>query len=85
MPALLLGQLAVVVRYQRMGIASSLMFFAFKTSLRVAQDIGCFCILTHPLDDGVRAFYRSFGFDDLPFDPERSMAVRMIDLQKSGF
>lgn len=84
-PALLLGQLAVDLRYQGRGIARSLMFFALKTAVRVAQEIGCFCVLTYPLDDGVRAFYAGFGFEDLPFDPQHSMAVRIIDLRKSGF
>lgn len=84
-PALLLGQLAVDLRYQGRGIARSLMFFALTTAVRVAQDIGCVCVLTHPLDDGVRAFYRSFGFENLPFDPDGSMAVRIIDLRHNGF
>lgn len=34
-PALLLGRLAVDLRYQRMGVARSLMFFALRTALRV--------------------------------------------------
>jgi hypothetical protein len=25
-----------------------------------------------------------WGFEDLPFDPSRSMIVRMIDLERSG-
>ena len=40
---------------------------------------------TIPLDDDVRALYASFGFEDLPFDPARSMAVRIADLVGSGF
>jgi predicted N-acetyltransferase YhbS len=84
-PALLLGQLAVDRRYQGRGYARSLMFFALTTAVRLSDDIGCFCVLTHPLDDGVRDFYRGFGFADLPFDPARSMAVRMIDLVHNGF
>lgn len=83
-PAALLGQLAVDRRYQGRGYARSLMFFALTTSVRFSNDIGCFCVLTHPLDDGVRAFYRSFGFEDLPFDPSRSMAVRIADLKYNG-
>ena len=43
--------------------------------------LGC---STHPLDETVRAFYRKFGFEDLPFDPARSMIVRMVDLIASG-
>ena len=84
LPALLLGQLAVDRRYQGCGCARSLMFFALTTAVRLSADIGCFCVLTHPLDDGVRAFYRAFGFEDLPFDPERSMAVRIVDLVHNG-
>ncbi len=51
----------------------------------MSKEIGCFCVLTHPIDDGVRDFYRTFGFEDLPFDPGRSMAVRIIDLERNGF
>jgi len=83
-PALLLGQLAVDMAYQNRGCARSLMLFALKTAVRVAQDIGCFGVITHPLDDSVRAFYAGFGFVDLPGDPKASMAVRIIDLQASG-
>jgi predicted N-acetyltransferase YhbS len=84
-PAVLLGQLAIDSRYQRRGHARSLMFFALTTSVRLSKEIGCFCVLTHPLDEGVRDFYRSFGFEDLPFDPDRSMAVRILDLEHNGF
>jgi predicted N-acetyltransferase YhbS len=84
-PALLLGQLAVDLRYQGHGIARSLMYFALATAVRFSKDIGCFCVLTHPLDDGVRNFYRSFGFQNLPFDPNASMVVRIADLEASGF
>jgi predicted N-acetyltransferase YhbS len=84
-PALLLGQLAVDLRYQGRGIAESLLFFALTTAVRVAEEIGCFCVITHPLDDGVRGFYGKYGFEDMPFDPGRSMAVRIADLQRNGF
>jgi GNAT superfamily N-acetyltransferase len=83
-PALLLGQLAIDRRYQGQGYARSLMLFALTTAVRFSREIGCFCVFTHPLDDGVRAFYRSFGFEELSFDPARSMAVRMVDLERNG-
>ena len=84
-PALLLGQLAVDKSYQGRGCAASLMLFALKTAVRFAQEVGCFCVLTHPLDDGVRAFYARFGFETLPFDPKRAMVVRMVELEHNGF
>jgi len=42
-------------------------------------------VLTHPINEQVREFYRRWGFEDVPFDPRRSMIVRMVDLEKSGF
>ena len=55
------------------------------TAVRLSREVGCFRVLMHPLDDSVRALYRSFGFEDLPFDPVRSMAVRIADLVHIGF
>lgn len=85
LPALLLGQLAVDQDHQGRGYARSLMLFALTTAVRLSRSIGCFCVLAHPLDDGVRDFYRRHGFEDLPFDSNRSMAVRIIDLVRNGF
>lgn len=84
-PAILLGQLAVDRRYQGQGCARSLMFFALTTAVQVSNILGCFCVLTHPLDDGVRAFYEGFGFETMPGDPEACMAVRLMDLVNNGF
>ena len=84
-PVILLGQLAVSSGHQGLGCARSLMQFALGTGVRLANEIGCFGIVTHPLDDSVRAFYRAFDFSDLPFDPARSMIVRIVDLAESGF
>jgi predicted N-acetyltransferase YhbS len=85
LPAILLGQLAVDLRWQGQGIARSLVPCALTTAVRLSDQLGCLCVLTHPLDDDVRALHRAFGFEDLPFDPARSMAVRIADLVRSGF
>jgi GNAT superfamily N-acetyltransferase len=84
-PVTLLGQLAVDRAHQGRGHARSLLSFALATALRASRDIGSFGVITHPLDDEVRAFYARWGFEDLPFDPQRAMIVRMVDLAKSGF
>ena len=85
LPAILVGRLATDVRFRGRGIGRSLLQFALATSLRLSKDLGCFCVLTHPIDDGVRDFHRAFGFQDLPFGPGRAMAVRIVDLERSGF
>lgn len=84
-PVVLLGQLAVDRQFQGQGLARQLLFYALKTCSTLSRDIGCFGVITHPLDDELRAFYRRFGFVDLPGDPRRAMIVRMKDLEMSGF
>lgn len=83
-PATLLGQLAVDKDYQGQGHAKSLLFFALKTAALASQHIGSLGVLVHPLDDDIRAFYRRWGFQDLPFDPRKSMIARFKELKKSG-
>jgi GNAT superfamily N-acetyltransferase len=80
-PAVLLGQLAVDLNYQKRGLARSLLLHALETALRVSESVGCFAVITLPLDEAVRAFYRQFDFADLPFDPGRSMVIRMSDIR----
>jgi predicted N-acetyltransferase YhbS len=84
-PAVLLGQLAVDLNYQGQGVARSLLLFAVSTAIRLSKDIGCFGVLTHPLDDEVRGLYRRFGFEDLPSDPKHGMIARITDLERNGF
>lgn len=83
-PATLLGQLAVHRNCQGQGYAGSLLLFALRTALRASRDVASFAVVTHPLDETVRQFYRRFGFENLPFDPLRAMVVRMADLERSG-
>lgn len=83
-PATLLGQLAIHKSHQGRGHARSLLLFALTAALRASREIGSFGVLTHPIDERVREFYRRWGFEDVPFDPKRSMIVRMVDLENSG-
>jgi GNAT superfamily N-acetyltransferase len=84
LPATLLGQLAVLKDHQGKGYARSLLLFALRTALKASREVGSFGVITHPIDDAVRAFYGKWGFQDLPFDPRRAMIVRMVDLEASG-
>jgi hypothetical protein len=51
-------------------------------ALHASRVIGAVGVLTHPLDDAAREFYRQFDFEDLPFDPRRAMILRMVDLRR---
>ena len=82
-PVTLLGQLAVDVRFQSKGLAADLLQTMLKTALAGSFIIASAGVVTHPLEDRLRAFYRKYGFHDLPNDPRRSMMVRMKDLEKA--
>jgi len=84
LPVTLLGQLAVHKDHHGQGHGRSLLLFALKAALRASRGVASFGVITHPLDDELRAYYRRWGFEDLPFDPRRAMIVRIIDLEKSG-
>ncbi len=84
-PATLLGQLAVDKACQGQGHARSLLHFALTAALRASREVGSFGVITHPIDEQAREFYRRWGFEDVPFDPRLSMIARMVDLEKSGF
>jgi hypothetical protein len=83
-PVTLLGQLAVRIDRQGEGHATSLLEFALRTAVKASQHVGSFGVVTHPLDEALRAFYRRWGFLDLPFDPRLSMIVRFADLARLG-
>jgi GNAT superfamily N-acetyltransferase len=85
LPVTLLGQLAIDKNHQGHGHASSLLQYALATALKASEVIGSFGVITHPLDDRLRAFYAMRGFEDLPYDPHRAMLVRMVDLRVNGF
>src|SRR5271166_492033 len=75
-PVTLLGQLAVDKAWQGQGHADSLMQFAMRASLKAAESVGSFGVVTHPIDDALRAFYARWNFSDLRSEERRAMIVR---------
>lgn len=82
-PVFLLGQLAVDRRWQGRGLADVLLSHAIVSALHAAEAVGGFALVTHPLNEGIRRFYESRGFSDLPGDPKGAMFVRLKDLAAS--
>ena len=61
LPLILLARLAVDRRFARRGIGHALISEAFRISLRVANEIGCRCIITDAYPDRV-GWYERYGF-----------------------
>lgn len=82
-PIVLLGQLAVDLRYQGRGCGSGLLRHALFVSLEASASVGAVGVLTHPLDAAAREFYTRYGFESLIGDPKGSMIVYIRDLRKT--
>lgn len=83
-PIILLGQLAVDVKWQGKGVSKVLLAAAFTYAVHVAKTIGSFALVTHPLDDNARTFYQRWGFATLEADSRKAMYIRIRDLEASG-
>jgi hypothetical protein len=51
----------------------------------LGRDCRMIVLATVCVPEHVHGFYCHFGFEDLPFDPERGMIMPIRDLHASGF
>jgi ribosomal protein S18 acetylase RimI-like enzyme len=65
-PVVLLGRLAVDVRYQRQHLGRSLLLDAMTRVLQAGELIGIRALLVHAIDESARAWYAQFGFEQSP-------------------
>lgn len=75
-PAILLGMLGVDERYQGMGLGAQLLRDAILNSLKVSELAGARALVVDPTGETASAFYRRFGFSDLPGTTR--MVLRLI-------
>jgi GNAT superfamily N-acetyltransferase len=82
LPLILLARLAVDQRFAGRGLGHALISEAFRVSLRVADEVGCRCIITDAYQERV-GWYAKYGF--LPIEgaaeggPQRMfLAIRTV-------
>jgi predicted N-acetyltransferase YhbS len=66
LPVLLLGRLAVDIRFHNQGIGKALLRDAMIRAVNVSGDAGIFAILVHALSEPAKQFYLSQGFVESP-------------------
>ena len=87
-PVLFLGQVAVTISAQGMGIGSVIMHHVFKKAATIATQAGCHAILLDVMSDGDAAafrrrsaWYRGFGFQNFPSNEARMfMTIQQVRL-----
>jgi GNAT superfamily N-acetyltransferase len=68
-PVVVLGRLAVDLRFQHQRLGSLLVRDAILRSVEVAKIAGAVALVVHALSDEARRFYLSLGFSELPLQP----------------
>lgn len=69
LPVLLLGRLAVDMRYRNRGLGQALVRDAMIRSVNVSRNAGVFAMLVHAISDQAKRFYLSRGFVESPLQP----------------
>jgi GNAT superfamily N-acetyltransferase len=80
LPLILLARLAVDRRFSGKGLGHALISEAFKVALRVADDVGCRCIITDAYRERV-AWYARYGFVALEGAAENGPQRMFLDIR----
>ncbi len=85
-PMILLARLAVDRRLAGRGLGHALISEAFRISLRVADEVGCRCIVTdaYPERAGWYARYGFVSVEGVPGDTARRMVLDIRTLRKAA-
>ena len=81
LPVIVLGRLAVDVRWQGQGIGLALLRDALLRCLEVSRDVAVKAVLVHALDEGAKQFYQSVGFIESPAH-ELTLFMPMLDIKR---
>ncbi len=68
-PVMVLGRLAVHLKWQKKGLGGDLLADAVKRTLQAADIAGIRAFVVHALSDEAKRFYERFGFQPSPTDP----------------
>lgn len=67
-PCMLIGRLAVDLRWEKRGIGSGLLRDALLRIFNVAQVVGVKAVLVHAKDENAKSFYLKRGFQESPIE-----------------
>ena len=79
----LLGRLAVDVRWQGQGLGRDLLVDAVLQAVAAGEHAAARFIAVDPIDEAARAFYQHFGFRDVPGDEHHRLFLRLDEIRAS--
>ena len=80
LPLILLARLAVDQRFSGRGLGRALITEALRISLRVADEVGCRCIITDAYKDRI-GWYSQYGFVPIEGAPDGGPQRMFLDLR----
>ncbi len=80
-PVIVLGRLAVALTHQGCGLGRGLLRDAVLRTLQAADIAGIHALLVHALSDEACEFYKRWGFQPSPMDPNVLM-IRLSDAKQ---
>lgn len=81
LPVILLGRLAIDVRFQGQKIDALLLVDALHRALRQTEEIAAMAVVVDAIDDAAAAFYKKYHFLPLPETP-RTLFIEMTTIKK---
>ena len=78
LPTILLGRLAVDVRFQSQGMGQLILIDALKRCFEISKSIGSFAVIVDPKDDKAELFYKKFDFIKLPNSGKMFLPMKTI-------
>jgi GNAT superfamily N-acetyltransferase len=81
-PTILIARLAVDVRHQRQQLGSRLLAEALRRAVLASDTAAARLVVVDAIDDDVAAFYRRWGFIDVPENPRR-LFRKISDIRKT--
>lgn len=81
-PTILIARLAVDVRHQRQQLGSRLLAEALRRAVLASDTAAARLVVVEAIDDDAAAFYRRWGFIDVPENPRR-LFRKISDIRKT--
>jgi predicted GNAT family N-acyltransferase len=61
-PAVLIGRLAIDLKYRQRRLGEFLLMDALKLALQSTERVGSYLVIVDAIDDSAAAFYQRYGF-----------------------